>query len=1537
MSDECHDACKGETGIQGIRGPVGPTGDTGDQGPQGSSVQGPRGEKGSVGSTGIRGIGCRGHTGVGSGGASFLDTTNYPSPAGSQPIFMWDQDDEALFAASEVSAAPNWIQVGAGRAGAVGATGLGGSGETGLQGIQGLTGLYIQGETGIIGLTGETGIIGIQGLTGLYVQGDTGIIGLTGETGILGLQGLTGLSGLGVTGLQGIQGVTGIVQDLSGYVPYTGATDTVDLGAQKIIYNSADWSGGRVSYVPLGADINTYVAAANSGDTLILGSGTYPINDNITLDKEINLVGQGVNETYIDCTSDNALLYMIDIQASGSHLRGLSLACDNTGVTVGVNAVGNYNDLRIDDVYMDIKGPSETVAGNYGIFSNCADTFISNSNINVECSDVVSVGIYGYVNGSTSKDSTFIIKDCLISSDSGGASGSNSIYMYNAGSTYNLSGEVIDSWAKSQPGGTLDTALEAGSDTTDFNTVVINAYNSTFNGADYDVRSGDANVINLHACELVNNTIATPIDGTVNRVGTVVTDNVVTSRLQITEGATDGYILVSDTTGIGTWQAGSGSGTQGVTGLTGDTGDQGVTGLTGDTGDQGVTGLTGDTGDTGDQGVTGLLGINGGTGIQGLTGILGIDGQTGIQGLTGLALGETGIQGLVGETGIQGDTGIKGVTGISPDVTGFLKLDQSTAPQTDDPGTGFSWNTSYYTANIHTGLGPVLQAGQETHVIVSNNSGSEIEDGKVVYLSGLHNGYPSISKAIADTHEAITGPVYLTTMTIPDQSTGIVTDFGRVQGINTSGYSFAGATLYLSDTTAGDLTETRPEFPSYEIPVAGVEVKDSSEGVLFVDINSSARDTFDNFWNGVIRESFDFRTSVTDGTVIGALSPSNGHPDLTLIFSDGFSIFDTSPDATIALTPGSDNVPQTNYVYIPKTTKALTVSPTEFPTDAEHIKIAVLALQSAATTDTNGALRNQNINDHLAGTTDLQGHLSHIGAKLRKFDAQWDSGTAGSLTIVGASTPDDVYVDVAAGVVFQMHPQTFPAQDMSTGSDMHIVNDPVSPYKVVSNLNTITDDSDGDTINNKWFSIVVWGVANKTGETSHLMCNLPNGSYNTEADAVADANGYSNYTIPVQFKGVGFLVARFTIKKATNVWTYNSGVGYQDLRGFIPNTTAGSGAGSGGITEFTQLTDTPSAYTSQALKIVQVNAGETALEFTDRLAGETGIQGVTGLYVQGETGIQGIQGDRGVTGFYGLTGVYGLTGDQGDTGIQGPVGPRGVTGFYGLTGVYGLTGDQGDTGIQGPVGPRGVTGFYGLTGVYGLTGDQGETGIQGPQGDRGVTGFYGLTGVVGLVGDQGDTGIQGIQGDRGLTGFYGLTGVYGLTGDQGDTGIQGIQGDRGLTGFYGLTGVHGVTGLIGSTGVIGIQGDKGVTGFYGLTGLYGETGIQGLTGITSPVNVYTTATATTLTPNCTSYHRYVVNALATDMTVAAPTGTPYDTQLQWFRFLSTADVNLEWDAIYAAGGVDLPTTAATAKNVFTGVSYASDTTKWYCIAQTSEE
>jgi hypothetical protein len=84
--------------------------------------------------------------------------------------------------------------------------------------------------------------------------------------------------------------------DIDGTHPLTadwdvGAFDIslVDLTSS----GSIDWSGGNTVYVPLGGDIQTYVTAAAAGDTLVLASGVYTITSSITVDKQLNIRGQG--------------------------------------------------------------------------------------------------------------------------------------------------------------------------------------------------------------------------------------------------------------------------------------------------------------------------------------------------------------------------------------------------------------------------------------------------------------------------------------------------------------------------------------------------------------------------------------------------------------------------------------------------------------------------------------------------------------------------------------------------------------------------------------------------------------------------------------------------------------------------------------------------------------------------------------------------------------------------------------------------------------------------------------------------------------------------------------------------------------------------------------------------------------------------------------------------------------------------------------------------------------------------------------------
>ena len=318
----------------------------------------------------------------------------------------------------------------------------------------------------------------------------------------------------------------------------------------------------------------------------------------------------------------------------------------------------------------------------------------------------------------------------------------------------------------------------------------------------------------------------------------------------------------------------------------------------------------------------------------------------------------------------------------------------------------------------------------------------------------------------------------------------------------------------------------------------------------------------DPFWNGTIRETFDARAA-SNGSQVTMTLEQTGGGDLTLRFSDGDTVLDTTPIISVSLTVGSNESPTPNYVYVPLSTKVVTVSTSGWPTE-EHVKISYLLVPTAVFVQAHGAYVDQNWNDHLTGTNG-QGHLSHITERSRRLGAQYFSGIAGNgvddyLTITGTT----IYFSSVAGVIYQMHKHTFPAADTGAGDIALVKNWDGDPYHELTNLYDIVADSTGTTIGpNRWFNLVVWGVANKSGEYEPLMINLPSGTYQSEAAAVADALGYDDFSIPREFdldSSTGFLICRITVQKEVNTWEYGSTL---DLRGSNPQTATGSGGAAG--------------------------------------------------------------------------------------------------------------------------------------------------------------------------------------------------------------------------------------------------------------------------------------------------------------------------------------------------------------------------------------
>ncbi len=312
-------------------------------------------------------------------------------------------------------------------------------------------------------------------------------------------------------------------------------------------------------------------------------------------------------------------------------------------------------------------------------------------------------------------------------------------------------------------------------------------------------------------------------------------------------------------------------------------------------------------------------------------------------------------------------------------------------------------------------------------------------------------------------------------------------------------------------------------------------------------------------WNGSIVETTSVSAS-SDGVTITFSVEQDGGGDLQVIFSDGIYDWDTTPADTVSLTAGSDTSPTLNYVYFLQSTKTLTASTAGWPA-TEHAPLATVLCQSAASFQTDGAYKFHAWTDHVTSSNN-QGHVGHLNFWIRQQAATWVSGVAQTYTITtNGGAADNVILTTAAGVALQLHDHTFPA--FAGTPDVYVVNDSVTPYDKVTDLNALLTDSTGASMSGRYFSLVIWGCVSEDTGDCKLFCNLPSGSYNNQTGVEEDLESYSNYTIPANFTGTGFLISEWKLRHqaaASGTWTSIEEI---DLRGLLPAVAAGGSAGSG--------------------------------------------------------------------------------------------------------------------------------------------------------------------------------------------------------------------------------------------------------------------------------------------------------------------------------------------------------------------------------------
>ena len=227
----------------------------------------------------------------------------------------------------------------------------------------------------------------------------------------------------------------------------------------------------------------------------------------------------------------------------------------------------------------------------------------------------------------------------------------------------------------------------------------------------------------------------------------------------------------------------------------------------------------------------------------------------------------------------------------------------------------------------------VAVSGSTTNVIclVRNTTGSTLTKGTAVYISGATGQNPTVSKALATSDTTSAQTLGLMTADLANNSNGYVTVIGLITNINTSAYA-DGDQLYLSGTTAGTITATKPYAPTHLVYVAVVEHAHPTQGKLFVKVQNGYE--LDEIHNVSAQSPTTGQTIVYNSStslwekntvsltagVNGTLPVANGGTGVTTSTGTGNTVLSTSPTLVTPILGTPTSATLTNATGLPLTT-----------------------------------------------------------------------------------------------------------------------------------------------------------------------------------------------------------------------------------------------------------------------------------------------------------------------------------------------------------------------------------------------------------------------------------------------------------------------------------------------------------------------------------------------------------------------------------------------------------------------------------------
>ena len=262
-------------------------------------------------------------------------------------------------------------------------------------------------------------------------------------------------------------------------------------------------------------------------------------------------------------------------------------------------------------------------------------------------------------------------------------------------------------------------------------------------------------------------------------------------------------------------------------------------------------------------------------------------------------------------------------TGISYDnTTGIItnSLPDQTVSLT--AGTSISITGTYPDFTIGYS-GTNLSEAENLIAEVYNNSGATLTKGTIVYINGGHGNLPTVAKALATSDATSAQTFGIVRANITDNNNGYLIIVGNLIDLDTSAY-VEGTQLYLSGTTAGTWTSTKPSAPTHLVYVGIVVRSHPTQGVVTVKIQNGYEldEIHDVSITSVANSNIIQYNSTSKLWVNVAGTTKNISEDTNLYYTDTRARSSVSSTATgLTYTSGTGVFSLTSGYSIPTTTK----------------------------------------------------------------------------------------------------------------------------------------------------------------------------------------------------------------------------------------------------------------------------------------------------------------------------------------------------------------------------------------------------------------------------------------------------------------------------------------------------------------------------------------------------------------------------------------------------------------------------------------